>query len=30
MAAKGKKIDRPARRPEKKFGLFHNGLGVAV
>jgi hypothetical protein len=27
---KGKKVQRPARRPEKKFGPFHNGLGIAI
>jgi hypothetical protein len=26
---KGKRGQRPARRPEKKFGPFNNGLGVA-
>ena len=30
MATKAKKTDRPARRPEKKIGPFHNGLGIAI
>lgn len=30
MPPKAKKNDRPARRPERKFGPFHNGLGVAI
>ncbi len=27
---KGKKAQRPARRPERKLGPFHNGLGIAI
>lgn len=30
MAAKGKKADRPVRKPEKKFGPFYHGVGVAI
>lgn len=30
MAAKAKRAQQPARRPEKKIGPFHNGLGIAI
>src|SRR5262245_40077837 len=30
MATKVKRAQAPARRPEKKIGPFHNGLGVAI
>lgn len=30
MAAKTKKVERPVRRPERKIGPFHNGLGIAI
>jgi len=30
MVAKNKRPQAPARRPEKKIGPFHNGLGIAI
>jgi len=30
MVAKNKRTQAPARRPEKKIGPFHNGLGIAI
>jgi hypothetical protein len=30
MSTKTRRSPRPARRPERKFGPFHNGLGVAI
>lgn len=30
MATKTKRTQQPTRRPEKKIGPFHNGLGIAI
>ncbi len=30
MAAKTKKAAQPPRRPERKIGPFHNGLGISI
>src|SRR5437588_6696498 len=30
MPTKPKRAALPARRPEKKFGPYHNGLGIAI